>query len=78
LAVALGFKAGLFNIGAEGQFGMGALGSAFVGYSLVGLPIYIHLPLAILGGFVVGALWGAIPGYLKAVTGAATRWSTPS
>lgn len=69
LAVALGFKAGLFNIGAEGQFGMGALGSAFIGYSLVGWPVYIHLPLAIFGGFLVGALWGAIPGYLKAATG---------
>ncbi len=69
LGVALGFKAGLFNIGAEGQFFMGSLGAAFVGYSLVGWPWYLHLPLAILGGFVVGALWGAIPGWLKAKTG---------
>lgn len=69
LGVALGFKAGLFNIGAEGQFFMGSLGAAFVGYSLIGWPWYLHLPLAILGGFVVGALWGAIPGWLKAKTG---------
>ncbi len=70
LAVAIGFKGGLFNIGAEGQFLMGSMGAAFVGYSLVGWPWYIHLPLAILGGFAAGAVWGAIPGYLKATTGA--------
>ncbi len=70
LAVALGFRCGLFNIGAEGQFFMGALGSAFVGYSITGLPWFIHLPLAILGGAVAGAIWGAIPGFLKARFGA--------
>jgi len=69
LGVALGFRAGLFNIGAEGQFFMGSLGAAFVGYSLVGWPLLVHLPLAILGGFLVGAIWGAIPGWLKAKTG---------
>lgn len=70
LAVALGFRCGLFNIGAEGQFFVGALTSAFVGYSLVGLPTIIHLPLAILGGALGGAVWGMIPGYLKARFGA--------
>jgi general nucleoside transport system permease protein len=70
LAVAVGFKCGLFNIGAEGQFGIGALCSAFVGYSIHGLPWYIHLPLAMLAGAAGGALWGAIPGYLKGLTGA--------
>jgi general nucleoside transport system permease protein len=70
LAVAVGFKCGLFNIGAEGQFGIGALCSAFVGYSIHGLPWYIHLPLALLAGAAGGALWGAIPGYLKGLTGA--------
>jgi simple sugar transport system permease protein len=70
LAVALGFRCGLFNIGAEGQFYMGALASAFVGYSITGLPWFIHLPLAILAGSAAGAVWGAIPGYLKAKTGA--------
>ncbi len=70
LAVALGFRCGLFNIGAEGQFFMGALGSAFVGYTVTGLPWFIHLPLALLGGALAGALWGAIPGYLKAKFGA--------
>lgn len=70
LAVAVGFKCGLFNIGAEGQFGIGALCSAFVGYSIKGLPWYLHLPLALLAGAVGGAIWGAIPGYLKGLTGA--------
>jgi general nucleoside transport system permease protein len=70
LAVAVGFKCGLFNIGAEGQFGIGALCSAFVGYSIHGLPWYIHLPLALLAGAAGGALWGAIPGFLKGLTGA--------
>ena len=70
LAVAVGFKCGLFNIGAEGQFGIGALCSAFVGYSIHGLPWYIHLPLAMLAGAAGGAIWGAIPGLLKGLTGA--------
>lgn len=70
LSVAIGFRAGLFNIGAEGQFFIGALCSAYVGYSIVGLPAFIHLPLALLAGAAGGALWGAIPGYLKAKFGA--------
>jgi simple sugar transport system permease protein len=70
LAVALGFRAGLFNIGAEGQYFVGGLASVFVGYSLKGLPIYVHLPLTLLAGLVGGGLWGAIPGLLKAKTGA--------
>jgi simple sugar transport system permease protein len=70
LSVAVGFRCGLFNIGAEGQFFMGALAAAFVGYSIDGLPAYIHLPLAILAGAFAGAIWGAIPGFLKARFGA--------
>jgi len=70
LAVALGFRGGLFNIGAEGQLFVGGLSSAFVGYSLTNIPWYIHLPLALLAGIVAGAIWGAIPGFLKARTGA--------
>ncbi len=70
LAVALGFRCGLFNIGVEGQFFIGALCSAWVGYTFTNLPWFIHLPLALLAGAVGGAFWGAIPGYLKAVTGA--------
>ncbi|MBN8579283.1 MAG: ABC transporter permease [Anaerolineae bacterium] len=70
LSVALGFRCGLFNIGAEGQFFIGALCSAFVGYSLKGLPMIVHLPLALMGGALGGAVWGMIPGYLKARFGA--------
>ncbi len=47
LAVALGFRVGLFNIGAEGQIFMGAAAAAWAGYTFTGLPVYIHLPLVI-------------------------------
>jgi ABC-type uncharacterized transport system permease subunit len=70
LAVTLGFKAGLFNVGAEGQIGMAALATAFVGYAVTEIPWPIHLILAILAGLLAGGLWGAIPGYLKARFGA--------
>jgi general nucleoside transport system permease protein len=70
LSVALAFKSGLFNIGAEGQLWIGAICSAWVGYSIKGLPIYIHLPLALLAGALGAGVWGAIPGLLKAKTGA--------
>ncbi len=69
LAVALGFRSGLFNIGAEGQLFIGAIFAAFVGYSLKGFPAIIHIPLALLAGAVGGGLWGFIPGWLKAKTG---------
>jgi len=69
LAVALGFRAGLFNIGVEGQLLMGAIFAAFVGYSITGLPAIIHIPLALLAGAVGGAIWGFIPGWLKVKTG---------
>jgi len=75
LAVALAFKGGLFNIGAEGQLALGAVASAWVGYALpemlgIELPMIIHLPLVVLAGLLFGLLWGAIPGALKAYTGA--------
>ncbi|MGH2582308.1 MAG: ABC transporter permease [Anaerolineales bacterium] len=69
LAVALGFRAGLFNIGAEGQLFVGAIFAVVAGYSLTGLPAIIHIPLALLAGALGGALWGFIPGFLKAKTG---------
>ncbi len=69
LGVALGFKAGVFNIGAEGQLYMGAIFSVVVGYSLTGLSPWIHIPLAMGAGALGGALWGFIPGFLKAKTG---------
>lgn len=70
LAVALGFQCGLFNIGVEGQLYMGALCATIVGFTITGLPIYVHLPLAVAAGALGGAVWGAIPGALKAITGA--------
>lgn len=70
LAVALGFQAGLFNIGVEGQMTIGGLTAVIVGFSIEGMPWIIHLPLAILAGFIGGALWGFIPGLLRAKTGA--------
>jgi len=70
LSVALGFRAGLFNIGGEGQVIAGGLAAGFVGFSLHGLTGFVELPLALLAGFVAGALWGFIPGLLKARTGA--------
>ncbi len=70
LAVAFAFKAGLFNIGAQGQLLIGAIFSAWLGFSIKGLPIYIHAPLALLGGALAGGLFAAIPGALKTYTGA--------
>lgn len=70
LGVALGFRCDLFNIGAEGQLFVGALASVYIGYSITGLPFYIHMPLSVLGGVLIAGLWGAIPGFLKAHTGA--------
>jgi general nucleoside transport system permease protein len=63
-------KAGLFNIGMEGQMYVGAMFAAIVGFSLDGWPIYIHLPLAIVAGMLGGMLWSFGPGLLKIKTGA--------
>jgi ABC-type uncharacterized transport system permease subunit len=70
LAVALGFRAGLFNIGAEGQLVIGALATAFVGYAVTGLPALIHVLLALGAGILAAGIWGGIPGFLKARVGA--------
>lgn len=70
LSVAVAFKAGLFNIGASGQFMMGTVFAVTVGVHFEGLPMVIHLPLALFAGILGGALWGAIPGVLKVTTGA--------
>ena len=74
LAVALAFKGGLFNIGAEGQLAIGATMSALIGYALpvwlgFDLPLIVHLPVAVLAGMAAGALWASIAGFLKAYTG---------
>lgn len=70
LAVAIAFRAGLFNIGAQGQAMVAALVAAYAGFSIKGLPIFLHLPLVILVGLVAGGIWGGIVGVLKARTGA--------
>ena len=70
LGLALGFRAGLFNIGAEGQLILGGIAAVAVGFMFTGLPMIIHLPLAVLAGMIAGALWASIAGWLKAATGA--------
>ncbi|MCJ7518539.1 MAG: ABC transporter permease [Anaerolineaceae bacterium] len=70
VAIALGFQAGVFNIGAEGQLFMGAIMAAWAGWTFKGLPPIVHVPLALTVGTLTGALWGYIPGWLKAKTGA--------
>jgi ABC-type uncharacterized transport system permease subunit len=70
LAVGVGFKAGLFNIGAQGQFLIGGLGAATVGVMVAGAPPVVAIPVAIIAGALFGGLWGFIPGALKAWTGA--------
>ena len=70
LGVAIGFRAGLFNIGAEGQLLMGGMASLVIGFSLTGLPLLVHLPLALVAGAAAGALWGSLAGWLRASTGA--------
>ncbi len=70
LAVAFAFRAGLFNIGGQGQYLMGSFASVYVGSSLDGLPSWLHIIVAIAAGMVVGGLWAGIAGALKATTGA--------
>ena len=70
LAVAFAFKAGLFNIGGQGQLVFGAIFAAYLGFSLQGLPFPLHMLIALLGGSLMGGLYGAIPGALKTYTGA--------
>lgn len=69
LGVVVALRAKQFNIGAEGQIYIGGLGSALVGLYVQGLPAWLHMPLALLCGFLFGGLWGLIPGYLKAMRG---------
>ncbi|GHE85937.1 ABC transporter permease [Aliiroseovarius zhejiangensis] len=70
LGLALGFRAGLFNIGAEGQVVMGGLAAVVAGVALGDLPAVIALPGAILAGAVTGAFYAGIAGWLRAATGA--------
>ncbi|GAB2609857.1 hypothetical protein Aab01nite_23930 [Paractinoplanes abujensis] len=69
LAVALAFRGGLFNIGAQGQAVIGCVTAGVAGFA-IGLPPVIHLIVALAAGVIGGALWGFVPGLLKARTGA--------
>ncbi|RXW32098.1 ABC transporter permease [Propioniciclava flava] len=69
LGVGLGFRAGLFNIGAQGQAIWGSIAAAYLGFTLH-LPPVIHVIVAVIGGLIAGAIWGGIVGFLKARTGA--------
>jgi len=64
LGIAFAFKVGLFNIGGDGQILIGALAATVVGVYVKGLPVYIHLPLVLIAGFIGGAVWMIIPGFL--------------
>ena len=70
LSVALGFKAGLFNIGATGQFVIGGLAAAVAGAAVAGWSPYLAVPVAVVAGAAASAFYGFIPGFLKATTGA--------
>jgi len=70
MAVAYAFRAGLFNIGGQGQYFAGLYIGVWVGSSLAGLPGFLHIALALVLGTLAGAVWGGIAGFLKASTGA--------
>jgi simple sugar transport system permease protein len=70
LAVAVGFKGGIFNIGAEGQYILGAVGATWAGHLLPALPAILLAPFALLAGTVAGALYAEIAGVLKVYRGA--------
>jgi simple sugar transport system permease protein len=69
LGMAVAFRSGLFNIGGTGQIIFGAMGAAWVGFS-VELPALIHLPVAVITGVLAAGLFGGFVGFLKAATGA--------
>jgi simple sugar transport system permease protein len=66
IAVAVAYSGGVWNIGAEGQFILGAIGATVVGLYGGSLPSFLLIPLVLLAGFVAGGLWALIPGLLKA------------
>lgn len=69
VGVAIGIKAGLWNVGAEGYMYMGAIGAGAVGIASLRVPPIIHITLALLAGAVVAGFWGLLPAYLRAYRG---------
>ncbi len=69
LAVAFAFRAGLFNIGGQGQYTLGAIAAVWAGSSFSGMPAVLHIVLAIVLAALAGALWAGIAGVLKAALG---------
>jgi simple sugar transport system permease protein len=69
LAVAFAFRAGLFNIGGQGQYLVGTFAAVYIGSSLDGTPALLHVVLAMVAGCVAGGLWAGIAGLLKATAG---------
>ena len=69
LSVTLAFRAGLFNIGAQGQFIFGAISASYIGFKF-SLPPVIHIVVAIIFAILVAGLWGGLVGLLKSKTGA--------
>jgi general nucleoside transport system permease protein len=69
LSVAIAFRSGLFNIGAEGQLTIGALFTAIIAANVANIPPVFALPMCLLSGFLGGAIWGALPGIFKAKFG---------
>lgn len=69
LAVGFAFKGGIFNIGAEGQLLVGAMGAAIAGYALQGLPSIIHVPLTLLCAMAFSAFWSFVPAALRSLKG---------
>jgi general nucleoside transport system permease protein len=70
LAVAFAFRAGLFNIGGNGQYIVGSIAAVWVGSSFAGMPSFLHIVLAVVAACAAGAFWAGIAGFLKATTGA--------
>ena len=70
LAVAFAFRAGLFNIGGNGQYIVGSVAAVWVGSSFADMPSFLHIVLAVVAACAAGAFWAAIAGFLKATTGA--------
>ena len=70
LGIGLAFRAGLFNIGAEGQIVIGGLAAVIASFSITGLPFYVHMPMVLTIGMLAGALYAGIAGFLRAATGA--------